>query len=97
VDSATSSLSIFQISLLFSFKKVLVIMNMSVLTEPELIFGLFLQECCFEVIPTVTRFFSLCLFVLSYSELEESLIVLPFSVATDMLTLLNHWLQVNKL
>ncbi|CAH3120735.1 unnamed protein product [Pocillopora meandrina] len=27
------------------------------------------------------------------SELEESLIVLPFSVATDMLTLLNHWLQ----
>ena len=28
--------------------------------------------------------------------MEESLIVLPFSVATDMLTLLNHWLQVNR-
>ncbi|PFX34624.1 WD repeat-containing protein 3 [Stylophora pistillata] len=31
------------------------------------------------------------------SELEESLIVLPFSVATDMLTLLNHWLQSKAL
>lgn len=28
--------------------------------------------------------------------MEESLIVLPFSVATDMLTLLDHWLQVNR-
>ena len=28
--------------------------------------------------------------------MEESLIVLPFSVATDMLALLNHWLQVNR-
>ena len=29
------------------------------------------------------------------SELEEALIVLPFSVVTEMMTLLNHWLQVN--
>ena len=42
---------------------------------------------------------SVCWFVFVWwfcSELEESLIVLPFSVATDMLTLLNHWLQVNR-
>ena len=38
----------------------------------------------------------ICFCLLLFSELEESLIVLPFSVATDMLTLLNHWLQVNR-
>ena len=31
-----------------------------------------------------------------YSELDEALIVLPFSVVTDMMTLINHWLQVIK-
>ena len=36
-------------------------------------------------------------FVVACSEIEESLIVLPFSVATEMLTLLNHWLQVSEL
>ena len=35
---------------------------------------------------------SLCTFL--FSELEEALIVLPFSVVIKMLTLLNQWLQV---
>ena len=69
-------------------------MKMSVYIEPELIFGRIFPRMLFEGILVVTSFFCL---LLSYSELEESLIVLPFSVATDMLTLLNHWLQVNKL
>lgn len=87
---------IYQFPACFLSKKVLILIKMSVLVEPEFIFLADFTRTLFKGILIASFSVCVCL-LLFFSELEESLIVLPFSVATEMLTLLNHWLQVNEL